>query len=70
MPCGTRLLCGTSWRRGRSIADEDGERSYVSPDELFFGKLPDLRHVRAFGAPCRVLLLGPDRVNQGKLGLP
>jgi hypothetical protein len=29
-----------------------------------------LRHVRAFGAPCRVLLLGPDRVKQGKLRLP
>jgi hypothetical protein len=45
-------------------------RSYVTPHELFYGKPPDTSHCLVFGAPCRVLLLGPSRVQRGKLGLP
>jgi hypothetical protein len=54
----------------QEVLDDSGDRRFVSPDELFFGRQPDLRHLRAFGSPCRVLLLGPERVRQGKLGLP
>jgi hypothetical protein len=45
-------------------------RAYATPHELFYGKPPDMSHCFIFGAPCSVLLLGPSRVQEGKLGLP
>ena len=45
-----------------------GERRFVSPFELFYGRPPDLSHAVVFGSPCRVLLLGPER--KGKFGMP
>jgi pyruvate/2-oxoglutarate dehydrogenase complex dihydrolipoamide acyltransferase (E2) component len=37
---------------------------------LFYGRQPDVKHMVAFGAPCRVLLVGPERDAVGKLGVP
>jgi hypothetical protein len=47
----------------------DGGR-YVTPHELFYGRVPSLSHSVIFGAPCSVLLLGPDREELGKFGVP
>ena len=44
--------------------------NYVTPHELFYRRQPSLRHAVIFGAPCSVLLLGPDREKKGKFGLP
>jgi hypothetical protein len=48
----------------------DGDLNWMSPHELFFKRRPDLRHAVAFGSPCRVLLMGPERLQQGKIGIP
>ena len=48
----------------------DGKPTWMSPNEIFFGRKPTAKHLVALGAPCRVLLLGPERIAQGKLGLP
>lgn len=50
--------------------DDGGESKWMSPHELFFKRKPDLRHAVVFGSPCRVLLVGPERLQQGKIGLP
>ena len=47
---------------------DDGR--YVTPHELFYGRAPSLSHSVIFGAPCSVLLLGPDRDTLGKFGVP
>jgi hypothetical protein len=47
---------------------DDGR--YVTPHELFYGRAPSLSHSVIFGAPCSVLLLGPDRDGLGKFGVP
>lgn len=49
---------------------DGGVVKWATPHELFFKVKPDLRHVVAFGSPCRVLLLGPERLQQGKIGKP
>ncbi len=49
---------------------KDGSIIYRTPYELFYGRQPDLRNSVAFGAPCRMLVLGPERQQIGKLGLP
>lgn len=43
---------------------------YVTPHELFYGRAPSLSHSVIFGSPCSVLLLGPDRDDLGKFGVP
>jgi hypothetical protein len=48
----------------------DGSFEWTSPYELFHGRRPDVRHTVTFGSPCRVLLQGPERLWQGKMGLP
>ena len=50
--------------------ESDGVVRFVSPFELFYGRQPDVKHMVAFGAPCRVLLVGPERDAVGKLGVP
>ena len=47
---------------------EDGR--YVTPHELFYGRVPSHAHSSIFGAPCSVLLLGPEREARGKFGVP
>lgn len=47
---------------------DDGR--YVTPHELFYGRAPSLSHSVIFGSPCSVLLLGPERDELGKFGVP
>lgn len=44
----------------------DGTTSWRTPHELFFGRCPDLSHQVIFGAPCRVIHLGPTLAQDGK----
>ncbi|KAG8456909.1 hypothetical protein KFE25_004420 [Diacronema lutheri] len=64
-----RHACSARNKLASQRVDADGA-GFVSPHELFFGRRPDLQHMVAFGSPCRVLLLGPDRLREGKTGLP
>lgn len=48
-------------------AEPGGATSWRTPYELFFNKPPDMSHSVIFGAPCRVLHLGPELVRDGKM---
>ena len=65
-----RHACAARNKLASQRTEVDGVARFASPHELFFGRRPDVTHMVAFGSPCRVLLLGPDRLHQGKAGLP
>jgi len=72
-------LCKRAWTwamrhaavaRNKLATRQLGDGRYVTPHELFYGRAPSLSHSVIFGAPCSVLLLGPDRDTLGKFGVP
>ena len=65
-----RHACAMRNKLASQRVENEGEPKWISPHELFFKHKPDLRHAVAFGSPCRVLLVGPERLQQGKLGVP
>jgi hypothetical protein len=45
----------------RVVDEETGTVSYKTPFELFYGRVPNLKHQVIFGSSCRVLLLNEQR---------
>ena len=65
-----RHACAMRNKLASQRVEDGGASKWISPHELFFQRKPDLRHAVAFGSPCRVLLVGPERLQQGKIGIP
>ena len=51
----------------RKSVGRDGTVKWLSPEELFFGVQPSFKHHVAFGARCRVLLVGARAQARGTL---
>jgi hypothetical protein len=65
-----RHACSMRNRVASQRVESDGVVRFVLPFELFYWRQPDVKQMVAFGAPCRVLLVGPERDAVGKLGVP